>query len=78
MSIPNTFNLSALADAYRRALVAYDYYRELRAKSDPESMEEARYLLLGWGEVWELFDAVGLPVEQDDEDGDGAGDEAID
>ncbi|MEU4382793.1 hypothetical protein [Micromonospora echinofusca] len=67
MSIPGTFSLSALADAYRRALSAYDYYRELRTKGDPESIDEARYLLLGWGEVWELFDAVGLPVEQEED-----------
>ncbi|MEU7995373.1 hypothetical protein AB0B83_08550 [Micromonospora sp. NPDC049060] len=68
MSVPPTFNLPALADAYRRALNAHAYYRELKAKGDPESMDEARYLLLGWGEVWDLFDAVGLPVEQEDAD----------
>lgn len=66
-AIPPTFDPSALADAYRRALNAYDYYRELKAKGDPESIEEARYLLLGWGEVWELLDAVGLPVEQEED-----------
>ena len=65
MSVPGTFSLSALADAYRRALNAHTYYRELKAKGDTESIEEARYLLLGWGEVWELFDSVGLPVEQE-------------
>ncbi|GIG92376.1 hypothetical protein [Plantactinospora endophytica] len=77
MNIPATFNPSALVEAYRQALSAYDYYRELKAKGDAESMDEARCLLLGWGEVWELLDAIGLPVEQD-EDSDGAGDEAID
>ncbi|MFF0659264.1 hypothetical protein [Micromonospora tulbaghiae] len=77
MSVPGTFSLSALADAYRRALDAHTYYQELKAKGDTESTEEARYLLLGWGEVWELFDAVGLPIEQD-EASDGASDEAID
>ncbi|MEU8047784.1 hypothetical protein AB0B71_27035 [Micromonospora echinofusca] len=67
MSVPPTFNLPALTDAYRRALNAYAYYRELKTKGDPESMDEARYLLLGWGEVWDLFDAVGLPVEQEED-----------
>ncbi|MEV0733307.1 hypothetical protein [Polymorphospora sp. NPDC050346] len=73
MNVPRTFSPSALADAYRRALEAHAYYKELKAKGDPESIEEARYLLLGWGEVWELFDAIGLPIEQD-EAGDGATD----
>jgi hypothetical protein len=64
-SLPVTFSPAALADAYRRASEAHAYYRKLKRKGDPDSIEESRYLLLGWGEVWELLDAVGLPIEQD-------------
>jgi hypothetical protein len=67
VSLPGTFSLSALVEAYRRAAEAHAYYCELKRKGDPESVEEARYLLLGWGEVWELFDGVGLPIEQDED-----------
>lgn len=63
-NLPGTFNPAALADAYRRANEAHAYYRKLKRKGDPESIEESRYLLLGWGEVWDLLDAVGLPIEQ--------------
>ncbi|MEU8170705.1 hypothetical protein AB0B97_29820 [Micromonospora sp. NPDC049004] len=74
MSIPRTFSLPALADAYRRAQVSWAYYLELRAKGDDESRDEARCLLYGWGEVWNLLDEIGLNVTGDywlrDEDGD--------
>ena len=66
-AIPATLNLAALAEAYQRALEAYDYFTELsaRADRDADAADEARYLLLGWGEVWDLLDAVGLPVQGD-------------
>ncbi|MGB9998339.1 hypothetical protein ACPMJQ_27750 [Streptomyces pseudogriseolus] len=61
--IPVTLSLAALSKAYARALKSFAYYTELRQKvNDPAAEEEARFLLLGWGEVWDLFAEIGLPV----------------
>ncbi|QOV37641.1 hypothetical protein IM697_04210 [Streptomyces ferrugineus] len=61
-SIPATLNLPALATAYEQARERFAYYAELAEKGDPGSILSARYLLLGWSEVWDLFNEVGLPV----------------
>jgi hypothetical protein len=61
-SIPATLSLAALADAYERARERFDYYAELAQKDDPVSILSARYLLIAWGEVWELLNEVGLYV----------------
>lgn len=64
--VPETFCPGALFEAYRRALQSYAFYVELKRKGDPVSLDEARYLLLGWNEVWDLLDEIGLPVTQDE------------
>ncbi|WP_328790494.1 hypothetical protein [Streptomyces sp. NBC_00273] len=61
-SIPTTLSLAALADAYERARERFEYYAELAEKGDPVSVLSARYLLLGWCEVWDLLNEVGLYV----------------
>ncbi|MGW8796652.1 hypothetical protein ACWGN9_05980 [Streptomyces sp. NPDC055775] len=61
--IPVTLSLAALAQAHDRACKSFAYYTELRQRvNDPAAEEEARFLLLGWGEVWDLFAEIGLPV----------------
>jgi hypothetical protein len=61
-TIPVTLNLAALATAYEQARERFAYYSELAKNGDPVSILSARYLLLGWCEVWDLFNEVGLYV----------------